>query len=533
MSFRLISADGAHTFELRSGLPMTLGRALSCDLPVLDPTISRRHAELTVENGSLRVRDLGSSNGTFVSGQRTDQARLRTGERIVFGRVAFELRETAQLVDDATAEKRLRAARAGTTIIRQVPVPDADQALRAALSADDEKVRSGEQASLSEHHRRDRLKLALLVEMSKALTRTASIDELLERTVAFTFRLLDVDLVAVLLGDDASRLETGIARARDGVSGTVPPEISPALVATVMEQKVAVLSDSQDTLRPTPSSALAGPGSAACTPLVGGNGRVVGVVYVESATPSTRVSDEDLDFLVAFAGIVAVALDNFRFGERVRREALVRENFERFFTPHIADRIASLPQSVVLGGERRVVAVLFADIRGFTPLAATMAPDETAALLNEFFSEMVECVFRHGGTLDKFLGDAVMAQWGAPLSDAGDADRALNSARDMLTAVASLGERRRSQGKAAIEIGIGLNYGEVFAGFTGSERRLEYTVIGDTVNTASRLCAWAEGQEILMSAAMREAVSDGKRIVEREPLMLRGKTEAVRVFRTD
>jgi adenylate cyclase len=532
MSFRLVSADGAHTFEMRPGLSAVLGRALSCDLPVLDPTISRRHAELIVENGGIRVRDLGSSNGTFVGGQRAEQARLKAGDRIVFGRVAFEVRESAvHLVDDASAEKRLRAARAGTTIIRQVPVPDADQSLREALDTGDEGLRVDDAAPLTAHHRRDRLKLALLVEMSKALTRTATIDELLDKMVLFTFKLLDVERIAVLLGDDPAKLVTSISRNRGGLDE--PTELSPALVATVMEQKVAVLSDSHDAHRPTPSSVAAmGPGSAACAPLIAGQGRLLGVLYVESATPSVRVSDEDLDFLVAFAGIVAVALDNIRYGERVRREARVRENFERFFTPQIAERIASMPQSVVLGGERRNVAVLFADIRGFTPLAAKLAPDDTARLLNEFFSAMVECVFRHGGTLDKFLGDAVMAQWGAPLSAPDDADRALNAARDMLAAVDELSARELASGRPGVQIGIGLNYGDAFAGFTGSERRLEYTVIGDTVNTASRLCAWAEGREILMSVSMRGAVSNTAGIVERAPLILRGKPDPVPVFRT-
>ena len=96
----------------------------------------------------------------------------------------------------------------------------------------------------------------------------------------------------------------------------------------------------------------------------------------------------------------------------------MRSNFERFFTPRLAARIAASPDAIQLGGDDAPVAVLFSDIRGFTPLSATMAPDEMAQLLTEYFTEMVECVFRHGGTLDKFIGDAVMAQWGAPISGA-------------------------------------------------------------------------------------------------------------------
>jgi adenylate cyclase len=529
MTLRLVSADGNLTFELRPGLSLVLGRALSCDLPVLDPTVSRRHAELAVEPAAVTVRDLGSSNGTFYQGVRTTEARLTPGERIVFGKVSFELRQHAEfLIDDHTAEVRRRAARAGTTIIRQVPVPDADQLLEQALMASGVQPAVDAGDSATSQYQRDRQKLMLLVEVSKALTRTTTIDALLERMLQFTFRLLDVDFVTLWLYDASGALAPRISRTRDGAQAT--RDISPALVKTVVEQKVAIVSDADGT------SANGDPGASLvrsiwCAPLIASEGRVLGVLYVDGPRPSIRVSDEDLDFLVAFAGIGAVALDNIRFGERIRQEARIRENFERFFTPHMAEHISAMSEALGLGGERRNVAVLFADIRGFTPLAARMAPDETAALLTEFFTEMVECVFKHGGTLDKFIGDAVMAQWGAPISNTDDADRALDAARDMLAAVDELNRGWRASGRPEISVGIGLNYGEAFAGYTGSERRLEYTVIGDTVNTANRLCAWAEGGEVLISESMRAALTREHPIQPREPLALRGKPDPVVVYR--
>jgi len=257
----------------------------------------------------------------------------------------------------------------------------------------------------------------------------------------------------------------------------------------------------------------------------------VGVLYVDSLTSAHRFNEDDLDFVVAFSGIVAVAIENSRFAERIRHETVVRSNFERFFSPGMAARIAGSPDAIALGGERRSVAVLFADIRNFTPLSATMSPDQTALLLTEFFTEMVECVFKHGGTLDKFIGDAVMAQWGAPITELDDADRALDAAVDMMRSLDGLNIRWREQKRPELQVGIGLNYGEAFAGNIGSERRLEFTVIGDTVNTASRLCAWAEGGEILLSQAFREALTRPHPLVERTPLSLRGKTEPVVVYR--
>jgi adenylate cyclase len=209
----------------------------------------------------------------------------------------------------------------------------------------------------------------------------------------------------------------------------------------------------------------------------------------------------------------------------------VRSNFERFFSPGMAARIAASPDAIELGGERRQVAVLFGDIRNFTPLSAAMEPDETARLLTEFFTEMVECVFRHGGTLDKFIGDSVMAQWGAPIGAPDDAQRALAAALEMMDALTVLNERWRARGRPELGIGIGLAYGEVFAGNIGSERRLEYTVIGDTVTTASRVCAAAAAGEVLLTDEFRQALSAPPPLADCPPLELRGKRQPVAVYR--
>jgi adenylate cyclase len=525
MPFRLVSADGQLSFELRAGLPLVLGRALSSDLPVLDPTVSRRHAELTIEPSGVQLKDLGSSNGTFVNGTRiTTTTTVRMGDRVVFGKILFELQDLSpMLIDDGTAEVKRRAARAGTTVIRQVPVPDADLTLERALRASGVQQAIDQTAVVLPQHERDRLKLTLLLEVSKALTRVPTVEALLDKMLDFTFRLVEVDQASILLVDDDSRLEERLTRVRPGgAKNTVPV----ALAQSALDQKSALLSD---------NAGDQGPGSEAtrtsvCAPLLGGEGRSMGVLYVDSAG-SRRVDDDDLEFLVAFAGIGAVALDNLRFAERSRHDALVRGNFERFFTPMLAARIAASPESLRLGGERRDVAVLFSDIRGFTRLAAQLTPDETARLLTEYFSEMADCVFRHGGTLDKFIGDEVMAQWGAPISEADDADRALAAALDMIGALSKLNARWLSQGRPRLHVGIGINYGEAFAGYLGSERRLEYTVIGDTVNTAKRLCTAAQGGEILVSDPLRQRLTRTHELVDHPPLEIPPRRDPLPVFR--
>jgi adenylate cyclase len=524
MPFRLVSADGQLSFELRAGLPLVLGRALSSDLPVLDPTVSRRHAELTIETTCVQLKDLGSSNGTFVNGSRVTATTVRTGDRVVFGKILFELQDMSpMLIDDGTAEVKRRAARAGTTVIRQVPVPDADLTLERALRASGVQQAIDETAVVLPQHERDRLKLTLLLEVSKALTRVTTVDALLERMLHFTFRLVDVNQASMLLLDEDDRLVERLTRVREGgVEHAVPV----SLAQSALDQKSALLSDNAAAHQGNDAGR-----TSVCAPLIGGEGRSIGVLYVDSSAATKRVDDDDLEFLVAFAGIGAVALDNLRFAERSRHEALVRGNFERFFTPMLAARIAAAPESLRLGGERRDVAVLFSDIRGFTTLAANLTPVETARLLTEYFSEMADCVFKHGGTLDKFIGDEVMAQWGAPISETDDADRAVAAALDMIAALHRLNANWLSQGRPRLQVGIGINYGEAFAGYLGSERRLEYTVIGDTVNTAKRLCTAAQGDEILVSAALRDRLTRSHQLVDHAPLDIHSRPDRLTVFR--
>jgi adenylate cyclase len=378
---------------------------------------------------------------------------------------------------------------------------------------------------------RNEQKLAILLEVSKGLTRVVDIGALLDKIAGFCLQIFDVDYVSVLLADERGDQVPKVARDRQG---TAPQRSVPqSIVRTVVQDKVAVLSDNapEDLRFGGESILVQRVRSTMCAPLVGSGGRVLGVLYVDNVTSTHRVDEEDLEFLVAFAGIAAVAIEHGQFSERIRHESLVRSNFERYFAPNLAAQIADSPGAVRLGGEKRPVAVLFSDIRGFTALSEAMNPDDMASLLTEYFTEMVECVFRHGGTLDKFMGDAVMAQWGAPIGSADDADRAVRAAVDMMSALDALNAKWRRAGRPELGIGIGLSYGDAFAGNIGSERRLEFTVIGDTVNTASRLCASAEAGEVLLTEDIRRALHDPPPLEVRPALELKGKAHPVPVYR--
>jgi adenylate cyclase len=533
MSFRLISLDGPETFRLPDGATRVVGRSPTSDIPVPDPTISRRHAELTASGDKLTVRDLDSANGTFVEGDRIETYVVSAGAMLRFGQRAFRVEFVATPVVAAeVVAAEQHTPRAGATIVRQRPVSGADLFGLAAhaISLETEQASDVAAASLAVGEDKSRQKLAMLLQVSTALSRVRDVDALLEQIVTYAFHVLEVDRTAVLLLDADDRLHPRLSRDRQGADSTRP--VPQSIARTAIDERIAIISDDagEDARFGGQSVVLQQIRSAMCAPLVGGNGRPFGVLYVDSNSVTTRFADEDLEFLIAFAGIAAVALENSQFAARLQQEAVVRSNFERFFTPHLAARIASTPDAVRLGGDKRIVTVLFSDIRGFTALSETMNPDDMAGLLTEYFTEMVDCVFRHGGTLDKFIGDAVMAQWGAPLGDPDDADRALAAAIDMQRALAMLNARWRLDRRPELQIGIGLNTGEAFAGNIGSERRLEYTVIGDTVNTASRLCSVAAGGEIIVSEALRTALHAVPPMVEREAITLKGKSQPVPVY---
>jgi adenylate cyclase len=513
-----------------------VGRAPTSDIPIFDPTISRKHAEVQVENGGVQVRDLGSSNGTFHNGTRLEETQavtLAPGDVVTFGKVAFKLNATTPPPAPAyqpPAGAQVSPVSAGvSTIVRQLPVRDPSIVL-GALKSSDPRVSTVPSAAATLEDKNQQ-KLATLLEVSKGLGKAADIDALLEKIVRYAYQILDVDRVAILLCDDTGELIPKIARDK---RGSVQPRAVPQSIARkVLEDKVAILSDNagEDTRFGGQSILMQQIRSAICCPLIGSEDRPLGVFYIDNVTTTHRFSDDDLEYLIAFAGIAAAGIENQQFAYRIQKEMLALENLARYFAPQVAERIANSREGAKLGGDKRPVAVLFSDIRGFTPLSETMKPDDMASLLNEYFTEMVECVFRHDGTLDKFIGDSVMAQWGAPIGSAEDPDKAIRAAIEMMRDLEKLNKKWRTEGRPQLEIGIGLNYGEAFAGNIGSERRLEFTVIGDTVNTASRLCNAAKAGEILISDEMRRALTSPPPLEECVPIALEGKSHPVVIYR--
>jgi adenylate cyclase len=216
--------------------------------------------------------------------------------------------------------------------------------------------------------------------------------------------------------------------------------------------------------------------------------------------------------------------------QRIAREIEIRTALGRYLPERLVDRIAAREQTLALGGERRAITVLFADVAGFTLLAEKQPPQVVVTILNQLFTILTEIVFRHGGTVDKFIGDCVMAFWGAPDDQPDHAARALAAAEEMQSWIETGNENWRRSHGVDIQLAIGVSTGEAVVGNFGSEIRMEYTAIGDAVNVAARLETMARPQQILISDATRRAAGDAFEYVSLGSHRVTGKSDPVELY---
>lgn len=249
------------------------------------------------------------------------------------------------------------------------------------------------------------------------------------------------------------------------------------------------------------------------------------------ATGAIAAGNFNITLPVASRDELGMLTDSFnRMARSLREKEMIKRAFTRYVAREVVEEILKNPENMALTGERREVTVLFCDVRGFTPLSERLSPEEVVLLLNDFYNLMIETTFKHDGTLDKFLGDAVMAVFGAPLAHPDHSARAIRTALAMQEGIVGLNERRARDGKEPIAVGIGVSAGEAVAGTVGTEDRMEYTVIGDSVNLAARLESNAKPGQILISHRTYERVRD---LVDARPLgriRVKGKEEEVEVY---
>jgi len=476
------------------------GLAVDVDLSP-DKTVSRPHAVLYGEAGQIFIEDLDSTLGTQVNGHeiKGDGPRLiRPGDVVRIGST------TLQLEFD---EKQLIYQDAASTPQRG----DITQTLDAqALPFAGEGPR-GEAEDLAR-------RMALLYDLPLQLASEDRIDALLQIIVE---RVLPVIV----------RASTMTLLVRDRRSGQLllkahlpsgHPTISLRLAQQAMERRegfVWVRADNSDITAVIGDKEIQ---SAMYAPLLW-KGEALGVLC--AANHDRRLfSDDDLRLLVAVAQQAAMAVVQRSVEDELRVSANLMARLLVNFSPKVRDRLmhqarTGRPQ---LGGQRSEVTILMSDIRGFTQLIAGRDTDEIVDMLNAYFSAMVEAVFRFGGTVDKFIGDAMLVVFGSPEADPRQHENAVRAALAIQAVVADLSRSRQLEGRLTCEIGIGLHCGEVLHGFIGSMERMEFTVIGDVVNWASRYCSAAAGGEILISPQLHQWVW---RMVRTEPVRIHTKHE--------
>ena len=260
------------------------------------------------------------------------------------------------------------------------------------------------------------------------------------------------------------------------------------------------------------------------------NEHLIGGIGLGDKLLGDHYTTDDHELLSTLAHHGAMAIENAKFVEQMKKDEIVRTNLARYLSPQIVDHIIHKDIQVNLGGSRKVVTVLFSDIRNFTAITETRPPDQLVHILNDYFTEMSGIIFENQGSLDKYIGDAIVSVFGSLIPLENPAASAVNTAMQMMKRMPVLNERWLREYGFSMDIGIGINTGEVFLGNIGSPERMEFTVIGDTVNVASRFSGLARANQILITHDTQAQLGSDIKVKELPPCEVKGKSGRLEVF---
>lgn len=465
----------------------TLGRSNTCEIVLSDPLCSRQHAQIILGMGGINLKDMGSTNGTTLNGVRVNESPLRNMDVISIG------------------STRMRFS--------------------VEVSKETQEVKNYKIDEIA--HK----KLMTLYEVGNIVNSVLELKTLLSIIMAMAIKVMQANRGFLLLRDKAGALKPVATHALTSLEAQAP--YSQTIVDTVLKERVPVLVldaigdirfANRESLKALPLS------SVICVP-IWERDNIVGVIYVDKAEGTSTFSEEDMYFLSAFANQAAVAITNAKLFDDVKREERLRTSLQRYLSPNVVDDMVSKNTTEFnLGGAKKRVSILFCDIRGFTTLTEKEPVETVVSLLNEYFSVMSDVIFANHGTLDKFIGDAIMAIYGAPVESKENAYECVKSALEMRTKLAELNERWKSQNRPSIQVGYGINTGEAIVGNIGSERRMEYTAIGDMVNTASRVEGETESNQIFITEETYKELGARVKAKKLAPVKLKGKTVYVQIY---
>jgi adenylate cyclase len=510
---------------------VVLGRSPDCDIVIKDFGVSRRHAEVVIDGDRCRLVDLKSKNGTQVNGVRVLEAILNDGDQILLGKFLLYFRKTLdeQVVLD---EEKPMLEEAGTVIrsvgelsklfLEEKPATAPRPRPQAAGPG---RATAAEVAEVGAELGKINRILRSLSELAKGLI-SAQPEEVPGRVMDAVFEHIPADRGFLMLLDEEGNLKPRVVHHRHGHDEKIT--ISKTIADRVVHDRVAILtSDAQVDPRFSTGDSIRFHGirSAMCAPLWKGD-EVIGIIHVDSPMQTKTFTPDDLELLSALSNYAAVAIQQASLNKKIQQEKVARERLEKYFSPSVATRILSEGEKEATELE---ASVLFADIVGFTRLAEKMEAPAVARLLNEYFSRMSEPIFDYEGTLDKFIGDCIMAVFGAPYPQPDHAVRAVQVALEMRHRMNELNAERG--GSAVISMRMGINSGPVLSGPIGSVKRKEITVLGDTVNIASRIESMvAEAGQIVIGERTHALVKGRFEVKDLGSHALRGRKESVRVY---
>lgn len=488
-----------------------IGRSPECDLHLPYGSISRIHARLVKNpSGEWFIEDMGSKNGTLLNESFvTCPLKVNHGDIIRIGNVFISVIFTnnPQTKPPISVQSQTKPpvnynSQATTTsqprATLQTTIGPSITILRNAKDLQQQWIQAEASGDILSNKERAIARLKDLVDIAKGLNSAESIEAIFSQVQKVVFRQIkSVDRLALLIDVNGSgKLELMNSAARDIAEqqhlAAHGNWISRTICQKVFSEKVAIhTADAQSDERFDGEQSILFKGirSAMAVPLWDEN-KVVGVLYADAHLRRrdwAQEGEEDLSFFSALANLVASSVQRWLLTRKLRNEETIRQKLERYHSPAVVQQLiaAGTLQGGRLPPTEEDVSILFADIVGFTALSERLTPAQIANLLNDFFEEMLKEVFAFGGTLDKFIGDCIMAFFGAPERQPDHAERAVAAAQGMLDRLQRLNtERILSE---PLQLRIAINSGKVVVGDVGSSQRVDYTVLGAPVNLASRM----------------------------------------------
>ncbi len=373
-------------------------------------------------------------------------------------------------------------------------------------------------------------RLRLTWELTRDIGLERDLDELLRKILLSLFKFVNADRGVILLRDDAGQLQPRAAHRRDGTEA--PIQVSSTILNHVMTERAAVLTHdaSMDFASSKGKSMILNRISSAIVVPLLHEKEVLGALWLDSESLA-QFQQKDLELVTAVGNQAAMFIENNLLAKKIEQEIVNRERFSRLLSPNVAEQVLSGKLEVKKGGVHVPECTVFnSDIRGFTRMSEGATAGVMVELLNEYFEQMVETIFKYEGTLDKFMGDGIMAFWGAPAAHPDDAVRSVQCALDQMEVLGKFNRKRVEGGQPPLAVGMGLHTGPLVAGYVGSSKAMSYTVIGDTANTSARLCGIALAGQVIVSEYTLARLGPRFEVEELPAAHLKGKEKPLRIF---